>query len=454
MKARILIIEDDEDMRRLLVEDLGRRGYAATGRKEAEGALAELEQEAFDVVLTDLSLPGLSGLELCERVTANRPDVPVIVMTAFGSMETAIAAIRSGAYDFVTKPIDLDLLTVALERALRHRALTEKVRVLSQAIDQAGRFGELVGHSEPMAALFEQLRRVATTEVSVLIAGETGTGKELIARGLHQASPRAGRSFVAVNCPALPETLLESELFGHKRGAFTDAREDRVGLFLEANRGTLFLDEVGELPLAFQPKLLRVLEERTVRPVGSNAETAVDVRILAATNRDLDAAVAEGRFREDLFYRLNVVQLRVPPLRTRATDILLLAQMFLERAAARSARPVTGLSEAAAEKLLEYSWPGNVRELRNAIERAVAMTRFERVAVEDLPEKIRAYRAPQLILGGQDPGELATLEEIERRYILHVLDLSGGNRTMAARILGLDRKTISRKLARYGHAAD
>ena len=298
------------------------------------------------------------------------------------------------------------------------------------------------------------MRRLAETDVTVLITGESGTGKELVANALHRRSHRRLRPFLAINCSALPETLLESEFFGHKRGAFTDAHSDRAGLCVQADCGTLFLDEIGDLPLALQPKLLRALEERLVRPVGADKEISFDVRLIAATNRDLERAIEQDRFREDLFFRINVVQLEVPPLRSRGTDVLLLAQNFLEQSAARFDKPVVGLSKAVGEKLLNYDWPGNVRELRNAIERATALTRYDRLAVEDLPEKIRSYRTSRLVLGGDNPQELGPMEDVEKRYVLHVLKSVGGNRSRAARILGFDRKTLYRKLLGYGVAED
>jgi DNA-binding NtrC family response regulator len=375
-------------------------------------------------------------------------------MTAFGSMETAVAAIRAGAYDFVIKPVEMDALSLALQRAVRHRQLQEKVKVLSEALERTTRFDELLGASPAMQKLYDQLARIADSEASVLISGESGTGKELVAKSLHKQSRRAEQPFVPINCAALPDTLLESELFGHAKGAFTDARADRKGLFVQAEGGTLLLDEIGEMPLMMQPKLLRALEEDKVRPVGGDEEVPFDVRILTATNRDLESAVEEGRFREDLFFRINVIQLELPPLRSRGTDILLLAQHFLERFAARSGKQVVGISDAVAEKLLAYTWPGNIRELRNVIERAVALTRYDKLAVDDLPEKIRDWRSSQVFIGGADPDELVPMEEVERRYVLHVLASVEGNKTLASRILGLDRKTLYRKLRQYGAMDD
>jgi two-component system response regulator HydG len=441
-----LIVDDEQSMCELLEVDLRMRDFKTTWFTVAEEAFQALSKDSFDVVLTDLNMPGVGGLDLCERIVANRPDIPVIVMTAFGSLETAIAAIRAGAYDFVTKPIEMNLLGVTLNRAVQHRNLQEKVKRLSEAVARSERFGDILGSSPPMQELFDQLARFADSETSVLITGESGTGKELVARAIHRQSRRAEKPFVAVNCAAIPDTLLESELFGHAAGAFTDARGERKGLFLQAERGTLLLDEVGELPLTMQPKLLRALEENAIRPVGSDQEVPFDVRILTATNRDLETAVEDGRFREDLFFRVNVIQCDLPPLRARGTDILLLAQHFLEIFASREKKQVTDISKAVAEKLLSYAWPGNVRELRNVIERAIALTRYDRLGVEDLPEKICNYRSSQVFIGGEDPTELVALEEIEQRYILHVLQSVDGNKTLAARILGLDRKTLYRKL--------
>ena len=452
MQGKILVVDDERSMCELLEADLKMRDFACVSRHSAESALRILREEDFDVILTDVKMPGMSGLALCEQVAANRPDIPVVVMTAFGSMETAIAAIRAGAYDFITKPIELDMLALTLLRAIKHRRLEDQVRRLSEQVARNRGWSEMIGESPVMQELYDQLARVADSESSILITGESGTGKELVARSIHQRSRRRDKPFIAVNCAALPDSLLESELFGHAKGAFTDARTERRGLFLQADGGTLFLDEIGELPPAMQPKLLRALEESRLRPVGGDQEVAFNVRVVTATNRDLELAVEEDRFRADLYYRINVIQLELPPLRARGTDVLLIAQHFIETFARRAGKPVEGLSQQAAEKLLAYSWPGNVRELRNVIERAVALTRYERIAVEDLPEKIRDYRSSRILIDGQDPTGLATLEQIESRYIQHVLEAAGGNKTTAARILGLDRKTLYRKLKQEGTA--
>ncbi len=450
MNGKVLVVDDEQSMCELIDTDLRLRGMESSWCTSANDALRTVQEQEFDVVLTDVRMPGTDGLQLCRQITDNRPDIPVVVMTAFGSLETAVAAIRAGAYDFVTKPIEMDLLALTIERACKHSQLQNQVKVLSEAVQRTGRFGEMLGDSQVMHGLYDQLARIADSEASVLITGESGTGKELVARSIHQKSRRVEKPFVAVNCAALSETLLESELFGHSKGAFTDARTERKGLFLEAEGGTLLLDEMGEMPMAMQVKLLRALEENRVRPVGSDKEIPFDVRILTATNRDLESAVEENRFREDLYYRINVIQVELPPLRSRGTDVLLLSQHYVEQFAKRAKKEIVGISEQAAEKLLSYSWPGNIRELRNIMERAVALTRFDKIAVEDLPEKIRNYQSSQVFIGGADPTELVSMEEVERRYILHVLDTVDQNKTLAARVLGLDRKTLYRKLKQYG----
>jgi two-component system response regulator HydG len=454
MSRRVLIVDDDRDMCELLETDLKKRGFSISWHTSAEEALGVMMDKDFDAVLTDLRMSGINGIDFCDRCVSNRPDVPVIVITAFGSLETAVAAIRAGAYDFVSKPIEMEMLALTLERAVNHRALKEKVNLLSRAVEISQKFDEIIGQSQVMEKLYDLLVRIADSDASVLITGESGTGKELVAQILHRQSSRQTGPFVAINCAALPNQLLESELFGHTQGAFTDARATKKGLILQAEGGTLLLDEIGDFPITLQPKLLRALEERSLRPIGGSSEIPFDVRVIATTNRDLESAVEEGRFREDLYYRLNVIKIELPPLRARGTDILLLAQHFVRQFAARSNKHVVGVSSAAAEKLLGYSWPGNVRELRNAVERAVALTRYERMTVADLPEKIRAYQRNHVLVGSTDPTELLPMEEVERRYILHVLQSVGGNKTLAARVLGFDRKTLYRKLVRYGTVTD
>ena len=446
MKGHVLIIEDDQDMCEMLDFGLPRRGFSTRSFLDGRSGVAAVKGEQPDVILTDINLPDIRGVEVCREVNEKWPDTPVVMMTAFGSLETAIEAIRVGAYDFITKPVDMDMLSLALERAVDHKNLRQQVKILSKEIEKAHSFSGLLGASQTMKELFVRLDRIADTETSVLITGESGSGKEITARALHEYSRRKSNPFVAINCSALPENLLESELFGHVKGAFTNAWQDRTGLFLEANGGTLFLDEIGDIPLSLQPKLLRALEERIVRPVGGNKEKAFDVRILAATHIDIESAVQDGRFREDLYYRLNVIKVDIPPLRKRGTDILLLAGKFINDFAEKLGKKVTGLAESTAKKLLSYDWPGNVRELRNAMEHGVAMTLFDKIAPDDLPEKIQAHTSTALFFATDNPAELISLEEMSWRYISYVLKITKGNQTMASQVLNIDRKTLYRKL--------
>ncbi len=447
LSGRILVIDDDQALCELLEEDLSRRGHRVWKALKVVEARGLLHQQEIDIVLTDLNMPGISGIDFCAELHDNRPDLPVVIMTAFGSLETAIAALRAGAYDFVTKPVDLDLLSISLDRALQHRHLQEKVRLLKEQVRRQQPDDELFGESPVLQNLKQQIVRIADLDTSVLISGESGTGKELVARALHRQSQRHEGPFVAINCAALPENLLESELFGHVRGAFTDARESRKGLFVEASGGTLLLDEIAELPLALQPKLLRVLEDHKVRPLGGSSEINCNVRVLASSHQNLADAVATGSFRSDLFYRLNVIQLELPPLRDRGNDILLLALRFIQQLSQRFNKSVIGLAQPAAACLLAYHWPGNIRELRNVIERALALTYHDQLTVEDFPEQLKHPKGTTSLPAGLvDTGNILSLDEMEHRYIHQVLDQLDGNRTLAARLLGMDRKTLYRKL--------
>jgi two-component system response regulator HydG len=445
--GHVLIVDDDIELGELLATGLTARGLECAFVSGGAEALECVERSDFDVVLADLTMPGMGGLELCRVIGNRRPDIPVIVMTAYGSFETAIGAIRSGVYDFVTKPFDLEVVTLAIERAINHRQLRDEVRRLRQAISESQHFEEVMGSSPAMQEIYGLLSRLAESNATVLVTGESGTGKEVVARALHKRGRRQNGPFVAINCAAVPDNLLESELFGHARGAFTDAKAARTGLLAQADGGTVFLDEIGDMPLSLQPKLLRALEERVIRPIGGTQDVSFDVRIVVATHRDLEALVESGQFREDLYYRINVVHVALPPLRARGRDVLQLAQLFLERCAAQANKGVRGISANAAEKLMAYEWPGNVRELRNVMERAVALTSYDTISVEDLPEKIRTHEESHIIVAGQDPSELVTLDEVERRYIARVMQAAGGNKSVAAQILGLDRKTLYRKLS-------
>ena len=446
MTGHIFVVDDDQATCEMLAQGLSQHGFEVTWLTSPDKAAQSLTQVPFDVLLTDLQMPGMGGIGLCERVVVNFPDKPVVVITAFGSLDSAVSALRAGAYDFVSKPFDLDTLALTLERAIKHRRLLEQVRQLSRTVEETQRFDDLIGASDPMRRVYSLIERISQLDSSVLISGETGTGKELVARSLHKRGSRREGPFVALNCASVPATLLESELFGHTGGAFTGATGPREGLMVKASGGTLFLDEISEMPLELQPKILRAIEQRTVRPLGSDREIPFNARIIAATNRDLESEVENGRFRLDLLYRLNVIQLELPSLHERGNDILLLAQRFIEHFAAITGKEVVGITAPAAEKLLAYAWPGNVRELRNCIEHSVALTRFSRIIVEDLPDRIRSYSRAQASTELTGPSDVVPIAVLERRYIDQVLRLVDGNKAKAARLLGLDRKTLYRKL--------
>jgi two-component system response regulator HydG len=449
LKDRVLLVDDDEEHCEALSAVLEELGYAVVYTTFPRDALDRVGSESFSAILTDLGMVDMDGLELCARIVGTRPDVPVIVVTGNGSMDVAVSAMRAGAYDFLTKPIDDKLLALNVARAVRHHALQNEVKELREAVLERTAADRLVGDSPAMKRMRDLLGRVGSSDISVLIEGETGTGKELVARALHAAGARRDGPFVAINCGAIPENLLESELFGHVRGAFTGANAARVGLLVKASGGTLFLDEIGDMPLEMQTKLLRALQERTVRAVGSSDETPFDARIIAATHRNLEAEVAANRFREDLFYRVNVVKVPVPPLRRREGDILRLATHFLGRFAARGRRGEMQISPQFAAALLAYEWPGNVRELENCMERAVALARLDHLSVEDLPDKVVASAEVPQVASSDDSDEILTLEEMDRRYIARAIALLDGNKSRAADLLGVDRRTLYRRLEKY-----
>jgi DNA-binding NtrC family response regulator len=447
--VNVLMVDDDQSLTETLRLGLARRGYTVTCCGNAAGALSALKDQDFEVVVTDLNMKGGSGLDLCTSIAEAHRDLPVIVLTAFGNYETAVAAIRAGAYDFISKPVQLDVLGISIARAAQHRALHQEVTRLRSQRNARAPNTEFIGASPALEKVRDLIDRVADSEASVLVTGESGTGKEVVARALHRQSRRNDKPFIPINCAAMPEALLESGLFGHARGAFTDARQAHSGLLVEARGGTVFLDEIGDMPIGLQPKLLRALQERTVRPLGATAEVPIDVRFIAATNLDIESAVEEKRFREDLFFRLNVIRLELPSLRERPADILPLAQHFMQRFAEAAGKQVTAISPAVAERLLSYSWPGNVRELQNCMERGVALTRFSELGIDDLSERVRFHKSTDVVVAGNDPSELLRMEEVERRYILHVLEAVAGNKTAAARILGIERKTLYRKLEHF-----
>jgi DNA-binding NtrC family response regulator len=446
---KILVIDDDLETCNFLAEIFSEEGWSVSSSQTAEAARAAVEREPFDLIVSDINLGGrINGVALLKEFKAITPDSEVILISGFGTLETAVEAVREGAFDYISKPFNVNAVIATARRALKGRDTSEPAAVLLKESTEAS---GLIGHSAPMIELYKEIALVAPSRSTVLITGESGTGKELVARAMHRNSPRSDSSFVAVNCGAITETLLESELFGHTKGSFTGAVSDKRGLFEEAHNGTIFLDEIGETSLALQVKLLRVLQESEVRRVGSARAVRIDVRVLAATNRDLEREVKEGRFREDLFYRLSVVTLRVPPLRERAEDLRLLAVHALKHARDAGARATT-ISEEVLALLEQYEWPGNVRELENTIEHAALYARGSVITPDDLPEKLRkhsrsAERANKTQVLYED---LPTLDELERRYLIYVLQSVGGSRTRAAEVMAIDRRTLYRMAERYG----
>jgi len=431
----------------------GHRVEAADGGKQAIDALVARE---FDIVITDLRMQQTGGLEVLREAKKLRPDCQVVMVTAFATAETAIEAMKAGAYDYLTKPFKVDEVGLVVQRALERRTLKRENLTLRDEIKGRYKLERLVGKSEPMQRLFEMVQKIAPARTSVLLIGESGTGKELAARALHDLSPRAQKPFVAVNCGAIPETLIESELFGHVKGAFTGANADRPGLFESANGGTLLLDEIGELPLAMQVKLLRTLQEKTVKRVGGVRESPLDVRIVAATNRDLEAEVETGTFRQDLYYRLNVIQIRIPPLRERREDVPLLVDHFVRKFSAEHGRTISGVDPSALSNLIKHNFPGNVRELENIIERAVTLSPSDRLGVESFPEfrgtTVASHmNSPAKSLFGPEGIDLEkVVNDYERQLLLQALELTGGNRTEAARLLGVTFRSLRYRLSKLG----
>jgi DNA-binding NtrC family response regulator len=455
MSARILIADDDEVSCQLFAETLESDGFSVDQVTSGDAALSRLDGETYDLLLIDVRMPGMSGLEVTRVVHEKYPALPIVVMTAFGSIETAVEAIHEGAFDFISKPMNLAELKSILSRALAQRSLQRRVeKSATEDTEYPSQLGKIIGKSPAMLEVYKTVARVAPTKSTVLILGESGTGKELIARAIHEHSPRASQPFVAVDCGALTETLLESELFGHVRGSFTGAVADKKGVFEEAQGGTCFLDEIGGISPNLQARLLRVLQEHEIRRVGGRDWIPVDVRVLAATNQNLAEAVGKGQFRQDLYYRLDVVAVRLPPLRQRADDIPLLARHFLKHYSQDCNKPVSTISEKAMELLSTYRWPGNIRELEHAIEQAVALSYQPVLMPEDLPSEVREQRAhrfpPNPMAGAQfNFPDAPSLEEVKKRYVHHVLQLTEGNVSATARVLNVDRRSLYRMLARY-----
>jgi two-component system, NtrC family, response regulator HydG len=446
---RILIVDDDAAHRTMLRTLVGGWGYAITDADDGQTAIDVVQDAPVDLILMDIRMVNVSGIEALERIKTINPAIPVVLMTAYASVDMAVEALKKGAYDYLIKPLDFDKLRLTLERALEHIRLQKENRRLKEQLADGYRSPDIIGSSPAMVRLLETVAQVAASEATVMITGESGTGKELIAAAIHANSPRQKGPLIKVNCAAITETLLESELFGHEKGSFTGADRRKEGRFVQADKGSLFLDEVGEMPIAMQVKLLRVLQERELTRVGGDQVIAVDVRLIVATNRDLAEMVKAGTFREDLYYRLNVVELKTPPLRQRREDIPLLAAHFLERFAEKNHKGVNRFSPRAMDLLIRHAWPGNVRELMNAIERAVVLSRGDCLDEDDFTSLVQASGdASESSSAGEFPADLP-LEQIEREAIAGTLASAGGNKSEAARRLGITRKTLREKIKKY-----
>ncbi|MGA8179561.1 MAG: sigma-54 dependent transcriptional regulator [Desulfobacterales bacterium] len=447
-KKTVLVVDDDDTHRTMLKTLVGGWGYDVSEAEDGSIAIEKVRERPFDMILMDVRMLKVSGLEALEQIKAFNPAIPITIMTAYSSVETAVEALKKGAYDYLTKPLDFDKLRLTLERAMEHVRLKEENRILKENLGKHFDMQNIIGRSRAMLNLLETVSHVATSEATVMITGESGTGKELIAGVIHFNSPRKDGPLVKINCAAITETLLESELFGHEKGSFTGADRRTEGRFFQANKGSLFLDEVSEMPLSMQAKLLRVLQEREVTRVGGGKVIPVDVRVIAATNKDLDDLKNEGAFREDLYYRLNVVRLEIPPLRERREDIPLLARHFLDIFAAKNNKEIKGFTPGAMDRLIRYDWPGNVRELINAVERGVVLARTEYLDDQDFAMIQTAMQKPSETLSYVDHN--LPLEAVEKTAILHMLESVSGNKSEAARRLGITRKTLHKKLKKYG----
>jgi DNA-binding NtrC family response regulator len=456
-RERILIVDDEPDMVENCQRLLGRAGFRCLAETDPRKAMALLESERPDLVLTDLKMPGVDGMEVLRHARQMDPELPVIILTAFATLESAVTAVKEGAFDYLSKPFSADQLTLAVNRALAQRNLALENRNLREQLQGAYGFENIVGRSPAMAQVFELVRKAARSEANILVVGESGTGKELIARAIHANSPRAAQAFVPVDCASLPENLLESELFGHEKGAFTGAARTKPGLLEMAHRGTVFLDEIAELPVGLQVKLLRALQERQIRRVGGTRQIDVDVRVVSATNRELRDLMGKGQFREELYYRVNVIAITLPPLRERGGDVALLAHTFLKRYGQGRERPLGGFDREALAVLEAYPWPGNVRELQNVIERACALSDGETITVRDLPEHLHSPRPPAATSGPTAATGLPLKEakarwltDLEAGYLAALLKRHDGNVSQAARAAGIDRKTFHRLINKYG----
>jgi DNA-binding NtrC family response regulator len=447
-RAKILVVDDDREMCQFLADLLGEEGYLVETVHDGASAVERYRANTFDLTITDLMMPRMRGTELVRQLKEIDAHALVLLITAFGSIESAVEAMHAGAFHYVTKPFRTEEILLQVNRALEQRSLQSEVERLRQQVHSRYGFENIIGQSARMREIFELVAHVSDLAVNVLIVGESGTGKEMIARAIHQNSARAARSFIPINCAAIPETLLESELFGYVRGAFTDARKDRRGLFQAANGGVLFLDEISEIPLSLQAKLLRVIEDKEVRPLGTNQGEKVDARLVSACNRDPESLVQEGRFRQDLYYRLNVIRIDLPPLRERTEDIPILIEHFMRKFSEQIHRKLEGIEPEALDALTNYHWPGNIRELEHTIERAVLLGKEARIGLQDFPPSLVARNDHVLPLADAI-AKSYTLKDLEKEYIMRVMETVGGNKTEAAKTLGVDRTTLYRKLEEY-----
>jgi len=449
MKPKILVVDDEASHRKMIEAVLSDEGYEIKQADDGQTAIDAVKKEFYDLVLMDIRMSAVGGIEALKQIKEISPAIPIIIMTAYASVDTAVNALKSGAYDYLTKPLDIDELKILVQKTLRYHQLEKENIYLKERLNDRFDFSNIIGRSPAMKKLFETTALVAPSEATVLIFGESGTGKELIANAIHQNSPRKERPLITVNCAALPETLLESELFGHEKGSFTGAIARKQGRFQLAHHSSIFLDEVAEMAPATQAKILRVLQEREFEPLGSTQTIKVDTRVIAATNKNLEEEIKKGRFREDLYYRLNVVSLEVPPIRERREDISLLADFFLKRYAEKNKRVLKGFTPRAMDLLMRYDWPGNVRELENVVERAVIMARGEMITPAEFPDILQELD-PEVKATYVDLSPGRTLKDVEKDMIIRTLEETAGNRTHAAKILGISRRTLQLKLKEYG----
>ena len=450
MTGSILIVDDEKGQREILSTILEKEGYRIADAPGGREALARLETEEFDLILTDLKMQGMSGLELLEKVLAENPQQCIVIMTAHGTVDSAVEAMKKGAFDYLEKPLERDDLLLTLQRAFEHIELLRENRALHKKLEESQGIPAIIGDHPKIKEVFRIINKIAPTGSTVLIYGESGTGKELVARAIHERSPRKEKPFFAINCAAIPDTLMESELFGHEKGSFTGAGSREIGLFEAADKGTVFLDEIGEMSVAMQAKLLRAIQEKEIRRVGGKVNISIDVRIISATNRDLEAEIKKGRFREDLYYRLNVIRFNLPPLRERGSDIAALADFFVRKYSSATDIPLRGISKPALKILMNYGWPGNVRQLESVIERGVLMAESDHIQPEDLPVEVHGEAAHSGRLPFEFPPEGISIEGLERDIIVKAMDRAGWVIAKAAPLLGISYKTLQYRLEKFG----